>query len=90
MKLRETVNNYRWRIAFTAAILNDSLDLVGIGTVPILGDVLDAATSLLIWKLTGKKKAAATLIEFIPGADILPFYTATVAYAYYRDSGNNF
>ncbi|MFB6116250.1 MAG: hypothetical protein ABEK10_01950 [Candidatus Nanosalina sp.] len=85
MNLRETVNSYRWRIAFTAALLNDSLDLIGIGTVPLIGDALDAATSLIIWKLTGEKKVAAALIEFMPGADIIPLYTATVAYAYYKN-----
>ena len=75
----------RWKLAFGLALLNDFLDLVGIGSVPIAGDVIDALTSAALWKVIGRRYTTATLLEFIPGFDILPIYTATVSYAYLQD-----
>jgi hypothetical protein len=72
----------KWKLAFGLALLNDFLDLTGIGSIPIVGDILDALTSAALWKVIGGKYTTATLLEFIPGFDILPIYTATVSYAY--------
>ena len=75
----------RWKLAFAAAVFNDLFDLTGIGSIPLLGDVLDLATSAALWKIMGGRRTLPTLLEFIPGLDILPIYTATVTWSYYTD-----
>lgn len=74
----------RWKASFGLALLNDILDLAGIGAIPVIGDIFDLITSALLWKTLGTSYTLPTLIEFIPGADFLPIYTATVSLAYYR------
>ncbi len=74
----------RWRIAFALALFNDVLDLVGVGSIPIIGDVIDLATSALLWGTLGTRYTLPTALELIPGMDVLPIYTATVSWAYYQ------
>lgn len=75
----------RWKLAFGMAVFNDFLDLVGIASVPLVGDLLDVATTGLLWKTMGTKYTLPTLLEFVPGLDVLPIYTLTVAWAYRMD-----
>lgn len=72
----------KWRIAILAALANDTLDILGIGSTPIIGNILDLLTSGLIYFLTGEKKTLPALIELLPFVDILPTYTAAVLWAY--------
>jgi len=74
--------NTKWKIALLAALANDILDVLGIGSTPIIGNMLDIMTSGLIYLLTGEKKTLPALIELLPFIDILPTYTATVLWAY--------
>ena len=74
--------NRKWQLAFILAILNDAVDYIGIGAVPVLGDILDAATSLALWRLLGVKYTAPTGLEFIPGSDFLPIHITSVGVAY--------
>lgn len=72
----------KWKIAFGLAVFNDLIDLTGIGAIPVLGDLLDIATSGLLWKTIGTRKTALMLLEFIPGLDFLPTYTVVVGWSY--------
>ncbi len=74
----------RWRIAFALALFNDVLDIMGVGSVPVIGDAIDVATSALLWGTLGTRYTLPTALELIPGMDVLPIYTATVSWAYYR------
>lgn len=80
-----------WKIAYAAALFNDLLDIAGIGSIPIIGDIIDLATSTVFWKILGRNYTLPTLLEFIPGVDILPIYTATATYAYLQreEQGEN-
>jgi len=73
------------------AIFMDIIDWLGIGSIPLLGDIFDlfAGAVTYFWvKIRGldKKKpwfiswmsGGATLIELIPGGDLLPSYTLAV------------
>lgn len=75
----------KWLLAFGLAIVNDVLDWTGAGIIPVLGDVIDLATSGLLWRVIGTRKTAFTLLELIPGADILPIHLLAVTWAYYRE-----
>lgn len=77
----------RWRIAFALALFNDVLDLMGVGSIPVIGDVIDVATSALLWGTLGTRYTLPTALELIPGMDVLPIYTVTVSWAYYRKEG---
>lgn len=79
----------KWKITFGVALFNDILDLIGIGAIPIIGDVIDMGTSVLFWKTLGKNYTLPTLLEFIPGVDVLPIYTVTAAWAYYQEKQKN-
>jgi hypothetical protein len=84
-KLGETAKEFRWQLAFGTAVLNDALDLAGIGAIPVIGDVIDVASTAMLWKLLGRDYSIPTILEFIPGLDFLPTYTVTVIFAYYRE-----
>mgnify|MGYP006875070699 CR=1 FL=1 len=72
----------KWRFAFGLAVFNDFLDLTSVGSIPVVGDLLDVGTSLALWKTLGTRKTMPTILEFVPGLDYLPIYTMTVSWAY--------
>lgn len=69
--------------AFTA--VNALLDYLVVGSIPIVGDILDGITwfviSMWVW-MRGFKKPPLFLmagaVEFIPGGDLIPVYLAMV------------
>lgn len=73
----------RWILSFTIAITSDALDYLALGTIPILGDVLDAITSLALAPLI-QWHAAIGLLELVPLVDLAPTWTVAVATAYLR------
>lgn len=75
----------KWKLALGFALFNDILDLAGIGSVPIIGDMIDLASSAVLWKTLGARPTVPTLLEFVPGLDMLPIYTATVLWFYYQE-----
>lgn len=75
----------KWKLLFGISLFNDLLDLAGIGSIPIIGDIIDLASSAVLWRSLGTRPVIPTLLEFIPGLDLLPIYTATVAWAYYKE-----
>lgn len=75
----------KWQTAFGLAAFNDFLDISGIGSVPVMGTLLDLATSALLWRTIGRKRTLPTILEFIPGINVLPIYTFTVAGSYYAE-----
>lgn len=83
--LRKSVSERKWFLAFGVALVNDALDLAGIGSIPIIGDVLDLASSMILWRFLGKNYSVPTVLEFVPGLDFLPTYTSIVVLAYYRE-----
>ncbi|MBI4114890.1 MAG: hypothetical protein HY445_03550 [Candidatus Niyogibacteria bacterium] len=67
---------------FMIALTNDVLDWLFIGSIPVIGDIMDLATWIIIsswiwWR--GFKRPTmhflAGLVEFIPFADILPVWS---------------
>lgn len=74
----------KWKFAFGLAVLNDMVDILGIGSVPVIGTVLDLITSALLWRTLGTSYTIPTVLEFIPGVNILPIYTTLVTLRYYK------
>ena len=58
----------------------DIIDFLGIGLIPIVGDVIDVAAALYFYKFVGVVGLAG-LVELIPFVDILPTFTAIGIYA---------
>ncbi len=66
-------------LALVIAISNDILDYLGfIGSIPLLGDIVDVATSAILWPLLGGVPALFSIVELIPFVDLLPTYTIIV------------
>jgi hypothetical protein len=61
----------------------DLFDWIGIGMIPIIGDVVDAAATIFWYKVVGPI-GLTSAIEIIPGLDILPTNIAIGLYADYR------
>lgn len=76
--------NFRWKIAFGLALFNDLIDLMGVGAIPIIGDIIDIGTSALLWGTLGTRYTVPTFLELVPGIDVLPIYTISVGWAYYQ------
>lgn len=72
----------KWKAAFGIAALNDALDLTPAGSAPILGNALDIGTNIALWPVLKTRRSLITSVEYLPGMDRLPVYTATVSYAY--------
>lgn len=78
---------------FILGLANDLLDYLAIGSIPIAGDVIDLFVSAIRWygKQIRKQRAPnmnlaiATIIEFIPGGDFVPSYTAEVLITYVQE-----
>ncbi|MDP3784564.1 MAG: hypothetical protein Q8R12_00580 [bacterium] len=75
------------------AIVMDLIDWLGFGSIPLVGDVFDLGTGAVLYfwvKIRGldQKKpwflswisGGATLVELIPGGDLLPSYTLAVIF----------
>lgn len=63
-----------WMLLLGIAVSSDVLDFFGAG-VPIVGDVLDLVTVSVLLPFIGIETSLG-LVELVPGADILPTYTA--------------
>ena len=75
----------RWKAAFGIAALNDLVDLTPLGSAPVIGDVLDLLTNIALWPVLKTRRNLLTSVEYLPGADFLPVYTATVYYSYQKE-----
>jgi len=80
-----TWENLRWPYAFFIAIAADALDLVfaALFGLPIVGDVGDVITVVLLFPAIGKY-ALVGAIEFVPFIDLLPTHTTSVFMAYFK------
>lgn len=76
----------RWKylLALLIAVANDGIDYLGVGSLPVAGDVLDLASSALLFPLIGGYEPFLTLAELIPGVDLLPTYTVLVLWSWHR------
>ena len=74
----------RYYVAFAVAIVSDLLDYTAAGSLPVIGDVIDAITVPILYALIGKFSLFGA-IEFIPFADLIPTYTIAVALAYRKE-----
>ena len=63
-------------------LLFDLFDWMGLGMIPVFGDVIDAVAMIYWVKVIGPA-GLAEAIEFIPGADILP---TNIVFGLYADS----
>ncbi len=66
-------------IALIIALLSDTLDFFG-AAIPLIGDIVDVVTGLILLPII-KKPAFLGLVEFVPGADIVPFWSLAALYA---------
>ena len=73
-----------FHIAVGAAF--DVIDFLGLGLIPIVGDVLDVVAALYFYKFVGIVGLTG-LIELIPLADILPTWTMLGTYAAFKEKG---
>ena len=64
----------------TVGFALDVIDFLGIGLIPILGDVVDVIGALYFYRFVGVLSLAG-LVEIIPLFDILPTFTALGIYA---------
>lgn len=88
-KLKEGATGFLgvYGLAFILAIINDLLDYIGfIGSIPLLGDIVDVGISGTLWVLIGGTPALLSLIELIPFVDILPTYTIIVLFSFMSES----
>jgi hypothetical protein len=75
------------RIYYTlVGLLFDLFDWIGLGMIPVFGDVIDAVTMIYWVKVIGPA-GLAEAIEFVPGADILPTNVVLGLYADSRRRG---
>jgi len=74
------IDDMRYILAFGFAIILDALDIVAmpIFGLPILGDFADAIGVIGLGVLLGKPTVGISFLEFVPGADIIPFHTFSV------------
>lgn len=77
----------KWYAGLGVALLNDLNDIIGFGSAPIIGDVLDAATSAVLWPLLEKRTRLLSFIEFIPGGDYIPTYTILLLWSWRKEEG---
>ena len=69
-------------MAWLTGVGDDIADFTLIGELPVIGDMLDAVS--MFWSgraYPGKAAMAGELVEFVPMADILPSFTASLASA---------
>lgn len=88
-KLKESTAGFLgvYGLALILAIINDLLDYIGfIGSIPILGDIVDVGISGVLFVLIGGAPALLSLIELIPFVDILPTYTIIVLFSFMSES----
>ena len=88
IKLVQAVNDKSsmgWIVAISIAILNDFLDILVIGSIPIVGDLIDLSTTMILWFFVSSLQATgpflgtrirlivwgATFFELIPFMDIV-------------------
>ena|SRR3989344_820195 len=79
------VNMFFAGIVFLIAAINDTLDYFVIGSIPIIGDLLDGFTwgMIALWVMMENLERppfalTAGAIEFIPLGDLIPTYTLQV------------
>ena len=73
-------------MALAIALFSDGVDLVLVGLIPGIGDVLDLLTIALLYRFLGLYTLGG-LAELIPVVDIFPTYTALVLAAHFTGKG---
>jgi len=76
---------------FGLCLTNDIVDWLLVGSIPIAGDLIDILTSAKRWinkKVSKPGMAITTLVEIIPGGDLIPTYTIQVLWNYFSDKKN--
>lgn len=68
----------------TVGIALDVIDFLGIGLIPIVGDVVDGLGALYFYRFAGIVGLVG-LVEVIPLFDILPTFTALGIYVAIRE-----
>lgn len=65
------------------SIAFDLSDFLG-GMTPVIGDFFDLIETGIFYLLSKSSVAFATLVELVPMLDLLPSYTLSTAYLYFR------
>lgn len=100
-KAIEDKESWVWIFVFALALYNDGLDILLIGSIPIIGDFLDLFTGMiltaLLWNIGGYVKTkikvviwtawlAETLLGILILPEFLPFWTMAMLWAYIKVS----
>jgi hypothetical protein len=101
VKAVDDKKSWVWPLVLGMALLNDFLDFLAIGSVPMLGDLIDILTGLVLFMflfdiggmIRLKVKIAifiASFFELIPFVDLVPIWTICILWAWYivRKKGN--
>jgi len=63
-------------------LIADAIDYLGLGAVPVLGDLLDAAVFLYLLYKYRSPASAISLAELIPAVDFLPLHVVSWVASY--------
>ena len=94
MKAIEDKNLWVWPFAIGLALLNDFLDVLVVGSIPIIGDAVDVLTGFILFmfllniggNIRIKVRVAiilANFFELIPFVDFIPVWTISILYAWH-------
>jgi len=94
MKAVEDKDTWVWPFAIGLALLNDFIDILVIGSIPFLGDIIDITTGFILFMflfnigghIRIKVRVAiilANFFEFIPFVDFIPVWTICILYAWH-------
>lgn len=77
-------------VAFLVAVLADGIDFPAlVGALPIVGDVFDGIVIMILFVLIGPF-ALLNVIEFVPGLDFIPVYTASTLSLWYMKAKDGY
>jgi len=77
------LSQLEWIFLFVVSALLDVFDYVGVGLLPVVGDVVDIMGACLLFYLMGPV-GLASLVELIPFLDVVPTYLAITLLAYLK------
>jgi hypothetical protein len=95
MKAIEDKQTWAWPFAIGIALFNDFLDLLVIGSIPIIGSLIDILTGLILFmflfNIGGHIRLKvriiiflANFLELIPFVGFIPIWGISILWAWYR------
>lgn len=72
----------KWFAGLGLALVNDIYDIFERDKDSLSGDILDLATTSMLFPLIKGKRASLTLVEFLPGASYIPTHTIALLWSW--------